>query len=47
MECCRLVEGTVVADGEPVLRCSAIYRKPRDVKKRVGKIMSPTDPIYN
>lgn len=43
----NFVEGTVVADGEPVLRCSAIYRRPRAVKQRVGKIMSPTDPVYS
>ncbi|MEK9900286.1 MAG: hotdog domain-containing protein, partial [Rhodospirillaceae bacterium] len=42
----NFVEGTVVADGEPVLRCSAIYRKPRYVKPRVGTIISPTDPVY-
>lgn len=42
----NFVEGTVVADGAPVLRCSAIYRKPRDVKPRIGTIMSPTDPVY-
>jgi uncharacterized protein (TIGR00369 family) len=42
----NFVEGTVVADGAPVLRCSAIYRKPRHVKPRVGTIMSPTDPVY-
>ncbi|MEP4378320.1 MAG: DsbA family protein [Alphaproteobacteria bacterium] len=42
----NFVEGTVIADGEPVLRCSAIYRKPRDVKPRIGTIMSTTDPVY-
>ena len=42
----NFVEGTVLADGEPVLRCSAIYRKPRQVKPRVGTIISPTDPVY-
>ncbi|MBT3930082.1 MAG: PaaI family thioesterase, partial [Rhodospirillaceae bacterium] len=42
----NFVEGIVVADGEPVLRCSAIYRKPRVVKPRIGKVMSPTHEVY-
>ena len=42
----NFVGGTVLADGEPVLRCSAIYRKPRDPKPRVGTIISPTDEVY-
>ncbi|MBN43255.1 MAG: hypothetical protein CL573_07200 [Alphaproteobacteria bacterium] len=43
----NFVEGTVRADGLPVLRCSAIYRKPHVMKPRVDNIMSPTDPIYS
>jgi len=39
----NFVECTCYADGEPVLRASAIYRKPREMKKRVGKNLSPTD----
>ncbi|MBS28835.1 MAG: hypothetical protein CL566_07940 [Alphaproteobacteria bacterium] len=42
----NFVQGMVTADGEPVLRCSGIYRKPRDVKPRIGKIMSPTADVY-
>ena len=39
----NFVESVCYADGEPVLRASAIYRKPREMKKRVGKNLSPTD----
>lgn len=39
----NFVEATCYADGETVLRSSAIYRKPREMKKRVGKNLSPTD----
>ena len=39
----NFVESTCYADGEAVLRASAIYRKPREMKKRVGTNLSPTD----
>lgn len=42
----NFVDAVCTADGEPVLRSAGIYRKPREVHKRVGTIMSPTDPVY-
>jgi 2-hydroxychromene-2-carboxylate isomerase/acyl-coenzyme A thioesterase PaaI-like protein len=39
----NFVEAISYADGEPVLRSSAVYRKPREMKKRVGTNLSPTD----
>ena len=39
----NFVEAMSYADGEPVLRSSAIYRKPREMQKRVGTNLSPTD----
>ncbi|MDE0780655.1 MAG: DsbA family protein [Alphaproteobacteria bacterium] len=38
----NFVEAVSYADGEPVLRSSAIYRKPRDMQERVGMNLSPT-----